>query len=399
MSEVKQLLMRQQCLLRTRDETSWAITEPQLLVVSRIEWASRDCTDLFSTGHCRRRKIRCLLASEDLQGRCSNCIRLKKDCNFFPVDQQPSLGERRSRTGSRAGAGGSSGSSSPSPGLSQSQSFDHIDDFNNYSPAGAGAPHEFAVPGLRNRTASVSSMNKISRMQAHSRPEAPHIHTGGSMSRGYDVAHSADGSSTWTSPFMDQSPASSKPGFEDPSSNFWRLAESPMTPAPYSTFAGPPSVAAHHHSETRTAFPIEGSREDVGWPLPSRSMSFGNVEGLSQSYSNHYPFRPDYKSSSTSGVYPHPIITSHASSVATMSAPSSAISEPKSMHTGYGAPPTWNAGYMGNNIGDMPRKSSQSFPTWYGEPGHLAQVDEEAPPHHFEEPMIYYPPAATQTQG
>lgn len=39
-------------------------------------------------GHCRRRKIRCLLPSpEDHQGRCTNCIRLKKDCNFYPVDQ------------------------------------------------------------------------------------------------------------------------------------------------------------------------------------------------------------------------------------------------------------------------------------------------------------------------
>jgi len=40
-------------------------------------------------GHCRRRKIRCLLANEDPGGRCANCIRLKKECNFYPVEHQP----------------------------------------------------------------------------------------------------------------------------------------------------------------------------------------------------------------------------------------------------------------------------------------------------------------------
>lgn len=43
---------------------------------------------MFSV-HCRRRKIRCLVAADDTQGRCENCIRLRKECHFFPVDQQP----------------------------------------------------------------------------------------------------------------------------------------------------------------------------------------------------------------------------------------------------------------------------------------------------------------------
>jgi hypothetical protein len=33
--------------------------------------------------HCRRRKIRCLGAPDDAQGRCSNCIRLKKECHWY----------------------------------------------------------------------------------------------------------------------------------------------------------------------------------------------------------------------------------------------------------------------------------------------------------------------------
>ncbi|KAJ5101186.1 hypothetical protein N7456_007238 [Penicillium angulare] len=50
--------------------------------------------------HCRRRKIRCLVAPDDAQGRCENCIRLRKECQFFPVDQQPPI-EKKSRPSSR----------------------------------------------------------------------------------------------------------------------------------------------------------------------------------------------------------------------------------------------------------------------------------------------------------
>lgn len=63
-------------------------------------------------GHCRRRKIRCLLAPGDPRGRCSNCIRLKKECNFYPVDQQP-MPEARPRSGSKAEASSSNDAETP----------------------------------------------------------------------------------------------------------------------------------------------------------------------------------------------------------------------------------------------------------------------------------------------
>ncbi|KAH9819757.1 GAL4-like Zn(II)2Cys6 (or C6 zinc) binuclear cluster DNA-binding domain [Teratosphaeria destructans] len=44
--------------------------------------------------HCRRRKIRCLVAEGDPQSRCQNCIRLKKECVFYPVDQQSAIENR-----------------------------------------------------------------------------------------------------------------------------------------------------------------------------------------------------------------------------------------------------------------------------------------------------------------
>ena len=65
--------------------------------------------------HCRRRKIRCLVAANDAQGRCENCIRLRKECQFFPVDQQPPV-EKKPRPQSRlesASTDPSTASSSP----------------------------------------------------------------------------------------------------------------------------------------------------------------------------------------------------------------------------------------------------------------------------------------------
>ncbi|KAJ0131791.1 Uncharacterized protein HZ326_25118 [Fusarium oxysporum f. sp. albedinis] len=54
-------------------------------------------------GHCRRRKISCIRSSSDAQGRCINCIHLRKECIYFPVDQT-SPGDSRAKKTSRSPA-------------------------------------------------------------------------------------------------------------------------------------------------------------------------------------------------------------------------------------------------------------------------------------------------------
>ena len=100
-----------------------------------------DCNSFSLSGHCRRRKIRCLLAPDDPQNRCANCIRLKKDCNFFPVDQQPQV-ERRPRTSSRAEtmASSSSDSSPALVGNNLPYLLDRTEDFNAFSQPSLSAP-------------------------------------------------------------------------------------------------------------------------------------------------------------------------------------------------------------------------------------------------------------------
>jgi hypothetical protein len=68
-------------------------------------------------GHCRRRKIRCIPSPADVQGRCVNCIRLKKECSFYPVDQPPTPDARQKQPGSRSSVGPKMSSASSSPAM------------------------------------------------------------------------------------------------------------------------------------------------------------------------------------------------------------------------------------------------------------------------------------------
>ncbi|KAF4537403.1 Zn2 cys6 DNA-binding protein [Lasiodiplodia theobromae] len=96
-------------------------------------------------GHCRRRKIRCLLAPDDAQGRCSNCIRLKKECNFYPVEQQ-NPGESRSQAAKRGSVSQvASSSSSSSPRPSNTSGHDAIEEYSSFQPMAGEPPPGFAV--------------------------------------------------------------------------------------------------------------------------------------------------------------------------------------------------------------------------------------------------------------
>jgi len=128
MYEGKQLPTPQLLLYRRRREGINLATTELLWHVVSICWLETSSgessflewlTDPSFLGHCRRRKIRCIPAPGDAQGRCSNCIRLKKECNFYPVDQQPPPEPRR--RGSKAQSGTERASESSSPSTSSGQ--------------------------------------------------------------------------------------------------------------------------------------------------------------------------------------------------------------------------------------------------------------------------------------
>ncbi|KAM6514167.1 hypothetical protein FALCPG4_015326 [Fusarium falciforme] len=62
---------------------------------------------------CRRRKIRCIISSSDSRGRCIACIRLKKECSFYPTDQPPHTSHAKKSSQPSSGPKGSPTPSSP----------------------------------------------------------------------------------------------------------------------------------------------------------------------------------------------------------------------------------------------------------------------------------------------
>ncbi|KAL1972568.1 hypothetical protein VTN31DRAFT_6982 [Thermomyces dupontii] len=73
--------------------------------------------------HCRRRKIRCLLAADDAQGRCESCIRLKRECVFLSADQR-ALAEKKRLAESKLNLTQSVSSTTSSPPSMTSTSID-----------------------------------------------------------------------------------------------------------------------------------------------------------------------------------------------------------------------------------------------------------------------------------
>lgn len=61
------------------------------LATSTVRGRASEPELTLASVHCRRRKIRCVLPEDESQQRCINCIRLKKECIFYPVDQQTAL--------------------------------------------------------------------------------------------------------------------------------------------------------------------------------------------------------------------------------------------------------------------------------------------------------------------
>ena len=153
----------------------------------------------------------------------------------------------------------------------------------------------------------------------------------GATSRSYDYSH---GNTNWMAP--DASPSTKPP---DLPQSFWRVnnQDSPLTPA-FSPFTPslpipPPQSWPATHSEA-------SPRDEMSWPVPQRSISYSNLEGLN----NHHHYgsfphpqnpqphpSPDHYTSKPramhSSMYPPPISTSNSGHPAT-EATSAATSDP-----------------------------------------------------------------------
>ncbi|KAL1880811.1 hypothetical protein VTK73DRAFT_4981 [Phialemonium thermophilum] len=240
-------------------------------------------------GHCRRRKIRCIPSPADVQGRCVNCIRLKKECSFYPVDQQPPQ-DTRQKSSSRSSVGPKIASASSSPAMQTGL------------PSDMQGHHTYAQMSM----APIPNMAPpMKPSAANSLPPEAKVVPSASTGRGYEYAQ---GVTNW----MSADPAVSKPGDLNAT---WRSypAESPITPAfsPYTPHApGPAATWAAGVSGEAAA------RDDMHWSSysapPARSMSFG-AESMTGHHQQYPPIAEMSSHSSRSYSRGHPPhrVTSH----------------------------------------------------------------------------------------
>jgi Fungal Zn(2)-Cys(6) binuclear cluster domain len=305
-----------------------------------------------SVGHCRRRKIRCLLPTpEDPQGRCANCIRLKKECNFHPVDHATDL-----RTGRKESAAGLSPSSTSSPHtpippgqLSALESQTGA----SYDQGGSIPPPQSDdyTPSFINGSRSLSMPYMSSGMSNDHIPLQPTF-----------TLSSADEAPDWPgSGFIPNSMSQSSP-----SSNYWASGDNTPNTSTFPTnLLNQPASA---YGPSTLAFQT-GTHS---W-APSRSASFSGFENLHQSYT--YPDLPPQSELSsyslepgtpnTSSLSPPPI--GHAIPVGGVShlLPSGDMSSSLPYQQQQQPPPPWIS----------PDPLHAGAPSWFAEPSSIINPD------------------------
>ncbi|KAF2737601.1 hypothetical protein EJ04DRAFT_104139 [Polyplosphaeria fusca] len=318
-------------------------------------------------GHCRRRKIRCLVAAEDPQGRCANCIRLKKECNFFPVEQNPE--PQRSQTGSvKEGTSVAPASTTSSP---HHPSSEKMEDFRPPFPGpGPNASvARFGVPSDADTDAGASASAKQLPLST-----SAHIqHAAYAYPQPIDTQWPPTG-------FLPSSSVAESPSS---SSGYWRPSPSATT-SNYGSDTNLSGGQTPATVSTTSNMSYGGPHDGHGWAQPNmqpptRSMSYGNIEHYS-SPGMGLPSQ-DYPRRTSPYPYPPPLDT-HPSAVHsttlgdTTSAP---LSAPLLSHQQFSYPPNWNPySAMPNTPHEMPAPTRSMSAQWaYSEHTPLGQVQEE----------------------
>ncbi|TGO22985.1 hypothetical protein BPAE_0148g00150 [Botrytis paeoniae] len=311
-------------------------------------------------GHCRRRKIRCIPAPADPQNRCSNCIRLKKECNFYPVDQQPQPEPKRRGSKAPSGTGGTSQSSSPSIPSSQ------------ISDMQPNLPYHLSMPSIQNLG---GSQVKKERNESFS-PDNKVV----TSSRNFDYN---GGQTAWMAPEV--SPGTKPPA--EMSGNYWPASqESPMTPgfSPYTTPNMHLANAQNWQSRGHHGQPETNPREPE-WPAPQRSVSYSNLEGMQNSHQHSAyglpnpsdSYAPARTRASNGAIYPQNITTTHPHSAAEISSASTIGTAYTHSATPISAGPYtgWNQPYTGGYAKVSP--GVDTYASWNGAQGGQRIVEEE----------------------
>lgn len=327
----------------------------------------------LETAHCRRRKIRCLLAEGDDQERCQNCIRLKKECVFYPVDQQQTLDDP-SQPGSKSGPGSvpSSAVSQSPPELASGRPFERSQQYGSFPSLPSlpsNAPPGFNVPIVPGSTLPG---------QGDFMPGFPGHGLNDSDSTG--VPHSeyafqqtpTDSQRHWEQVNGLSSPNPSVHRARDSMQpQYWR--SSPTAPsADFATFPRNSSAAASQISPQDASFPYHVPSAQ-NWPQSARSVSYGHIHDVGPGGYVHSPvgYAPQTQhESQTTSVSSYPAADGiHAHALPTVSGHSMAPSGQPMMSFGQPHSYMFQSHGPGSASPGLPQQQQYSN-QWYGEAPH-----------------------------
>ena len=346
------------------------------------------------------------MAPDDRQGRCSNCIRLRKECNFYPVEQMgggpQAPPQHAARDTSATGQPTPPTPSSPRQPSIPIPPPDTADEFRQFVAVGGTPPfaafhmqHDLEldptqVPHSTARMlltcASVYPSLTLAKVALQQPPYGYPPPPG-------DPAWPASGFVPPAGSLADVSPSST--------TGYWRPSP-PTAPSPYGsdTVSGRQTPARMSAASTLSY----ASHQDgtPHWVPPTRSMSYGIVEGMPPhafpGAPQPAPAPPHQPQSHQQGgvfpahtvTYPYPaaidtasVSAAHANrspvgSTGVLSAP---VSANAAVHYGY----PWNGPYA--MTGPPVAPPEVPLPTrtlgsnqWFAEPTQLVKVDEESGP-------------------
>ncbi|CAJ2513861.1 Uu.00g019800.m01.CDS01 [Anthostomella pinea] len=274
----------------------------------------------IACGNCRKRKIRCQPRNGDIQNRCEQCIRLKKDCNFYPVDQQPPPAAlpRPGVVRSSAVGGGKLASTSASESGHPADGQQHHQQ-PYHQLASMPSIHSMGPPPTK------QEQYPVKQDSYHEEQHKTSSKSSGSRTFGY-----GQGMASWAPTVAETSSPSTAKGSSggDMINSSWRNypQRSPVTPG-YSPYAAQPSSATWPAAAAPLGTPVPvpaaaTSRPEDGWSAyhpaaaaPTRSLSYdGEQHASQQQYVATTSSRPSYdrraSMASSSDLYHHsPIST------------------------------------------------------------------------------------------
>ncbi|KAI9729412.1 MAG: hypothetical protein M1818_008533 [Claussenomyces sp. TS43310] len=191
--------------------------------------------------------------------------------------------------------------------------------------------------------------------------------------------------------WIQSEPSTIPKGPNDPSLPYWRVGNghgSPVAPA-YTQFTPPSQTPRHSNWSPSTVEP--GQREQMGWGVPQRTMSYGSLEGL-----QHQPpfptFHPAAGQGSLREVYSPKPGGHQSNAYSSVHTPSSMASDVNSrtitdvsahasgpaQPPNYGTTQSWQSPYPYDKT-SLPAPSTGVYTPWYNAGGVISSQPQSGP--------------------